>query len=571
MLSRSFSNLPFIATSTIMFFSAFYFHPNMGGEGLFLPFNSLVWIAITLISSIAVWNIWRQQVVSMPAFFGLILAMPLLMLFTGFIVGLEQPLSWMMRVSAIILGFLYFFALFQFHTSRRDIHNALYVLCSALTIHALIGMVQLLPGSLLSVLIPNVGSQIPIGIFQQPNLQASLMATAIALSIYLLSTPDFNNRSLWIKLLPLACLFTATFVLMSAGSRVGLLGGGGALLLMLLSRFALFKRNRGWFATIIVLVLVGGGSGIVINDGAVRAYSKMEQIREQGTDIRKDVYRISWDVIKDKPLLGHGIGSFQRVFHEKAAEYQLKADGFKLNVHFTHPHNELLLWGVESGVVGLLAFLFACTAVVLQLVRLGWQRGGAMAALLLPITLHTQVEHPFYISAYHWAIFLFLLFIVFSQSQYKVYQLRMSFAAGVLLKGVSVIILLSVLWFCSTSLYYTHRIVYILYSGEARVSELDPIREHPYFSDVATRLLFAHFSEAEQKLEGTSVTLDYARWMEEYLKRDPDIDIFSDLIRAYAYLGDSVRMTATIERALYLYRDHPLLLEAAKDGRNIAN
>ncbi|WP_372743131.1 hypothetical protein, partial [Neptunomonas sp.] len=61
------------------------------------------------------------------------------------------------------------------------------------------------------------------------------------------------------------------------------------------------------------------------------------------------------------------------------------------------------------------------------------------------------------------------------------------------------------------------------------------------------------------------LTLNYAKWMEAYLKREPDAGVFVDLIRAYAYLGDSVKMQATIDRALYLYRDHPLILKTAKE------
>lgn len=561
----SFINLSFLASTTVLFFSAFYYHPNMGGEGLFFPFNSVVWIVTAFVIFLAVWRMWQQQEIRLPASYGMILAMPLLILLIGFIVGLEQPLSWMLRISAIFLGFLLFFGLFQFNASRREVMNGFYVLCGALSLHAVVGALQLLPGTFLFGFIPNVDNQISIGMFQQPNLQASIMATAIVVSVYLLSTPDFRERPVWIKLLPLLCLLLSTFVLMSSGSRVGLLGGGVALVLMLLSRFSLLKLRRGWVLGMLVVLLIGGGAGPVINnDGAVRAYSKMEKIGEQGRDVRKDVYRISWEVIKDKPVLGHGIGSFQRVFHEKAAEYQLKTDGFNLGVQFSHPHNELLLWTIESGIVGLLAFLFAIIAVVFQLVSLGWQRGGAMAALLFPIALHTQVEHPFYISAYHWIIFLFLLFVVFRQSGCKTYPLHISFSAGVLIRGLSIMLMLAVLWFCTTSLYYSYRIVYILYSGEAKVGELDPIRDHPYFSDIATRLLFTHYSEAEQASKETRVTSDYAQWMEVFLKREPDVNVFIDLIRAYAYLGDPVRMQATIDRALYLYRDHPLILETAK-------
>ncbi|WP_162224917.1 PglL family O-oligosaccharyltransferase [Neptunomonas antarctica] len=554
-----------------VFFSAFYFQPNLGGEGLFLPFNSVVWITVAIVVILAVWRMWQQQMIRLPAFWGWILAMPLLILLTGFIVGMEQPLSWMLRISAIFLGFLFFFSLFQFNVRRHTLQNALYILCGAFTLHGLVGVIQLLPGSLISGIIPNMASQIPIGMFQQPNLQASLMATAVGLSVYLLSTPDFRSRPVLAKSLLLLCLLLSSFVLLSAGSRVGLLGGGAALLLMVSCRLNLLKRNARWSLAMLVVLLVGGVGGLIINDGALRAYSKMETLAEEGQDIRQHVYRISWQAIKDKPLLGHGIGSFQTAFHEKAAEYQLENENFKLTTQFSHPHNELLLWGVESGIVGLLAFLCAVVTVLLQLFKLGWQRGGAMAALLLPIALHTQVELPFYISAYHWVVFLFLLFITF-QSGHKTYPLHMSIAAGWMIRSVSVLLLAIVVVFCGSSLYYSQRIAYVVYSGEDRFTELSSISKHPYFTDIAMRLLLANLSKAERVTHDTAITLEYVKWMETYLKSNPDVGVFVDLIRVYDYLGDSVQMQRVIKRALYFYNDQPLILQAVEDlQKNASN
>lgn len=563
-LRTSFTNLSFITATLFLFFSSFYFRTNLGGQGLFLPFNSVVWIAVALILYLAIWRMWQQQVIRLPASFCLVLAMPLLILLAGFIVGLDQPLSWMLRISAILLGFFLFFGLFQFNASRREVQNALYTLCGALSLHALVGVIQLMPGALLSGVIPNPGNQIAIGFFQQPNLQASLMATAIILPIFLLSTPDFSNRPIWVKSLPILCMLLSAFVLMSAGSRIGILGGGAGLVLMTLSRFSLLKYRQGWAIGMLAVLLIGASSGLAINDGALHAYSKMERLAEEGRDIRKDVYLISWEAIKDKPLLGHGIGSFQRIFHNKAAEYQLEQQDFNLGVRFSHPHNELLLWWVETGAVGVFAFLFGAFAVFRQLYSLGWQRGGAMAAVLLPIALHTQVEHPFYVSAYHWVVFLFLLFVVF-QIRCRTYPLRMSLAAGWLVRGLSIVLLMLVLWFSGTALYYSHRIVYVLYSGNATPEELKSISKHPFFTNVATRYLLESLSSTEKINHGTTFTLNYVQWMEASLRNEPDISMFLDLIRAYNYLGDSEKAKAAIDRALYLYRGNPLILKASKE------
>jgi O-antigen polymerase len=554
----------FLIASAALFSSAFYFRLNLGGEGLFLPFNSVVWIVMASVILLAAWQMLKQQVIKIPPFFNLFIMMLLSVLLAGGVVGLQYPLSWVLRISAIVLGFLLFISLFQFNVSRRTIHNALYILCGAFTLHALVGVLQLFPGSLLSKFIPHAGTQVPIGIFQQPNLQATLMVTAVVLSMYLLSSPDFRNRLMWMKLLLLSCLLLSSFILMSSGSRVGLVAGIMSVTLMLVSRFRALKYRRAWVMAMFVVLLAGSSAGFIANDGALRAYSKMEKLSNGGQDIRKDVYLISWNVIKDKPFFGHGIGSFQRVFHEKAAEYQMKTPGFNLGVRFNHPHNEFLLWGVENGVVGILALTFGVVAVVFQLLRLGWQRGGGMAALLLPIALHTQVEHPFYVSAYHWVVFIFLLFLTF-QSGCKTYLLRITLAANWLIKGVSAMLLTVIIWFCGTSLFYSYRIAYIYNWGNGDVAELVRISQHPYFSDIATRYIFATLSTTERVSQRTAISLDYVAWMEAYLKRKPDIGVFVDLIGTYAYLGDFEKAKVAINRAFYLYRDNPLILKASKE------
>ena len=77
-----------------------------------------------------------------------------------------------------------------------------------------------------------------------------------------------------------------------------------------------------------------------------------------------------------------------------------------------HPHNEILFWTVEGGIIPLLGILF----IVGSFLNIVWKakknRAWSYLVLLLPITIHLQLELPFYISAIHWFTFIFLTFIV---------------------------------------------------------------------------------------------------------------------------------------------------------------
>jgi len=68
------------------------------------------------------------------------------------------------------------------------------------------------------------------------------------------------------------------------------------------------------------------------------------------TGQRLEFYRVSLALVKDRPLLGHGTGSFTGAYAEK-----LKGQPTMLT---RNPHNEYLHWMVQLGVVGFAALLF---------------------------------------------------------------------------------------------------------------------------------------------------------------------------------------------------------------------
>ncbi len=66
--------------------------------------------------------------------------------------------------------------------------------------------------------------------------------------------------------------------------------------------------------------------------------------------VRMGLWQTSWNMIKDKPIFGIGPGNFSKVFdrYKVPQEYDTIA----------HPHNDYLNVWVNSGIVGLLAYLF---------------------------------------------------------------------------------------------------------------------------------------------------------------------------------------------------------------------
>ena len=134
-------------------------------------------------------------------------------------------------------------------------------------------------------------------------------------------------------------------------------GRTGFLVILLVISMAVFweipKRYR-WGVVIVPLVL-----GVVLMNLSPRFKTKMSQITSDVTQYqqgnfnssqgqRLDYWHRSLLAIAEKPLLGHGVGSWR-------ANY-LRLGGLQPDAP-TNPHQQFLLWFVEAGSVGMLLLL----------------------------------------------------------------------------------------------------------------------------------------------------------------------------------------------------------------------
>jgi len=201
-----------------------------------------------------------------------------------------------------------------------------------------------------------------------------------------------------------------SFVIVYSGSRVGLLSLVISLLLLFIFRGRLLLRNKLLLLCAIIAITSGTIAG---KSGMERSFAQTMNIAQGvSRDARINMYSIAFELIVQKPLLGHGIGNYLRVWNLQTGDYFARHPDAVLPLYITHPHNELVYWLIEGGVVIVLGILAAIVAVVLGLIRCGPRRAAGYTAILLPITLHTQVELPFYISSVHWFLWLFLIFVV---------------------------------------------------------------------------------------------------------------------------------------------------------------
>lgn len=558
-------NFAFVAVFSFIFVLApSYYQPNPGGEGLFLPYNNILWVGASFMIALGLLRILSLHRFYCPRMFYAMLFFVVATTLIGIINGVSTPVSWLFRSLAIWGGVLFFLALSQFQLNQRWRDNLLYILLVSVLIQGCYGLVHVLISEppFPSWLPHSPG--IPRAIFQQQNLNASYSATGMLIATYLLTVPGYRSRGWFLKSLPLLALVVVTLNLVTAGSRVGLLGAGLGLVILLACRLPQIKRRYALLVSAAVLVLLAGYTGTQLTPqtgGIGKSVSKFNTALDQG-DMRMMIYDSSWELFLEKPLLGYGIGQFEPVWHEKKISYlQQHPDAGVLQPRLSHPHNELFYWGIEGGLAALLGIAVLVLAFFWSCLRLGWQRGGSYLALLIPIALHTQVELPFYISQLHWLAFIALLALVASH-QLRSYPVNISSMARLC------VLTLALLLPVGTSIFATHNLLAIdsimdyVQAKQKSLSMLDYSNRNFYFNRQSEFLQLQLLLHIGFEKDNKDVIRHYAGRAREYLQHTPDASVYAGLAMALRNLGEYSQSQYFLTKGLGMYPTHKHLLNA---------
>ncbi|WP_420554158.1 Wzy polymerase domain-containing protein [Neptuniibacter marinus] len=560
----------FILFGCLFLIAPFYYQPNLGGEGLFLPYNGAIWIVASWIIASASFLIYKNQQIILPKYWLGLALFPIGALATGFVADKNNPTEWIVRLSVIIGGYLFFLSLFQFQLKSKHIERSLYIILAMGLIAATYGIIQALTGaSNLSFLMPVSPNHLPVGIFQQVNLQASFMATFLVLTYYLASRPTLRSFSFIIQATLVIAALTASYNIAISGSRVGLLGAGLGLTCLVIGRWKLFRQAKTIFFALTIATILGGVLGksglekaAAKVDRAVAHTSSDSEIGGIRADVRWHIYNLSLNIFAQAPLIGHGLGSFQKVFQEERIEYQQQTDSsLRSAPRFSHPHNELIFWLVEGGIVSIIGILAAAIFTLVQLFKAGWQRGWGYSALLLPLVFHTQVELPFYISNTHWFLLLFLLFLTHQHGKKSITTEKLSMAA----QRTIPISFATLSIFATITLIQTQiasaGIVSYLQRNQSQPQYLRSSLESAYFREYTTYLLLRRNMLISASKNNKKPAQDYINWAEQSVKVTPAIVTYRDLAIAYDIIGKEEDRDQVLNKALSMFPTHSGLLE----------
>jgi len=241
------------------------------------------------------------------------------------------------------------------------------------------------------------------GGFQQPNLLASFMATALLFSLWL-HAKKATPLPTWQNFVFTVITLIHALVIFKSGSRAGMLGLCLGMVVFCAWVVVYRPPNRATWWWSIFGTLIGVLLATLFGEVIHRLRDLQNGL---STTSRLSFIQVGIHLWGQAPWWGHGIGTFSELFTPTFV--QMVQNGEKLDyIHNVgHPHNELLLWAVETGALGVICVFGPW---VLFLVRLAWSSGPnrlGWLACWVPIGLHQFTEFPFHSSAAHiwlWAM-----------------------------------------------------------------------------------------------------------------------------------------------------------------------
>ncbi|MFQ2464294.1 Wzy polymerase domain-containing protein [Aeromonas caviae] len=529
---------------------------NPGGAGLYLPFNAWGWIFASLVMVLGLWHVTlSQRLVVSPLLTaqwlgGILLLLP--MAYPGF----ELKDYAIPRLLGLFAGLLFLASLYQWRFGREARDRLLYLLLGAVAIEALLGLVQyylLVPGNWIGY---DTQTNRPYGIFQQPNVMASFMATGLSLAIWLELRGDANP---WLKGLRYGVILATSLLLVVLQSRVGQLGGVMALLL--LSAQLGRERRLGRMLALVALGILIGLASQYLMAGARRGL----EIYQSG-GMRSIYWPYAAKLIAQMPWTGWGYGSFESVFlHHYMADKALNPAMVQIEYNLDHPHNEFLYWAVEGGLAPMLGMVLMGGALLWRLSRAGWVKGAALLALVTPILLHTQTEYPFYHAIALWWALLLLLYAMDAEVEeqdlgnWRDHQYR----PWLLLRFMAIAIPLIVIPFMLTALHTAWVVTKYERGGYKQPALLlDIVNPMAWLTRVefdvnAVRLMVGLQANNKAELEA------YLDWGQAFVRHTPRANIYANMVIALNALGRTAEADNLRASALMLYPREPLLTVSA--------
>ena len=577
-----------VVFSAYFLFAMHIYLNNMGGYGLYMPYNVIGWMLIATLIGMGFWQISRTGIIE--------LSKTQILGWIGFLLFL-LPLMYpnnefahraIYRIMFLLGGLAFYSTLVQFRFSQAERLLLLYIILCAVVIQSLLGFVQYYGLVSDTHFILNKKA-LPYGSFQQKNVMTTFMATGIGISLFLIGKNRELLNSNLKKWLVLLIPFTATIIIMAIKSKAGYLGLSVVLLLMLPSIDIKEKIYQRWLAILFAGIIIGWFSPSIYQsfqsqdapardpdshiepftkepDSQTGLYTRDLDSQLETANNRIAIYETTFRIWRDNPFTGVGYGRWPRVCREYLAYRRANETGFHyaMNEYFDHPHNETLLWLSEGGIAPLIGILIFAGAYLILIVHRNFKDALAHLSLVAPILLQTQFEFPFDTSLAHWIVFLTLFHVPDDSS-----EIRYKYGLHRFMIIPAVMIPLMVYYYMGTVLRNIETLTRFENTGLRNYNLLRQIEEPGFLHLKYDNYILKATMELGLKTKNEQMLQLFLDKGAEFVRHTPLLHIYKEMVRVLLVLGREEEAKEILKRARYLYPDtNEAWLQLKLKGKN---
>jgi O-antigen polymerase len=527
---------------------------HLGGYGLYLPFNTVGWMFISLLIGLGCWQIGNSGKIIFSQFhmfcwIGIgLMCLPLLY------PNNENSGLVLHRFLGLGAGLLLYLAFQQFCFNREDRYLLLYIILGGILIQTLYGLGQhFLPiESWTGIIVER-----PYGVLMQKNVMATFLVTGAAISLFLLIKDEKVIKSQIKRGIVYGIPFLTSILYLPLQSRTGYLTFFISMGLISILGYEKKKQLATWFGLAIIGFLIGAKTPYKL---------RTEQNLEIAANIRKVTYQLTFELWKANPILGIGYGNYFSSFRHYYAQRKSEDSSiFAATGNMDHPHNETLFWMAEGGISPLIGLLIIAGGFLVMLWRTKRKEAIGMAGMIMPILVHTQLELPFYLSLIHWFLFIFMLVCVdeeFGEKRVQKISLKIfPRVVAILVPGLIIPVMITVLQTGSAITKYERT---GFKNPDLLLSAWNPgaLRKKYDVHAMTLHLNIAKKTKDHEKLQ------HYIVWAESYVKHSPYPFIYYDLAKSYEAIGDKEKAWEVYDQARYLFPDTKWLESSPNDSLN---